>query len=480
MSVMPRLSAALGLGFGLVLSLTLPASADSPVMKPMEPDWILNPAQVAAGQAFSLSLLSYRYSCATDYDHLNISAADGVISLGFTSRINPAVLCPMVYKPYGPSFRVPALKAGAYKVKAVLYQECHFNPAPCKSLPITEDAGVLTVGGEGRISYSLEPGTVKAGEAFSLKLVGSAFHCLTDFSDLASRIQESHPPRIVLTFRDTVNPHWNCTNEDGSFGPVYKMPALVAGTYEVFAERLPACVEKGCTVIPTLQLAGKLTVTDSGEPREGWFLKEKVVVAGAPFTLSLLNHEYGNCQTDFTHTSLNVNSFKCPGSHSITTSFVVEKHPERVCITDIRPHGPSFKVEALQPGIYPIYVNEMPACVFENPVCYLDPPLVPAPPVDTLQVMIPLGVQGGRDAATTSPAASWRDGVMSLRLPPGSAGTWRADLLTLSGKRLHSQAVAGEGEARLGLATRPERGVYLLRLVSPAGRTHTLHVPVQD
>lgn len=480
MSVMPRLSAALSLGFGLVLSLTLPARADYPV-EPAEPNWILSPAQVAADQAFSLSLLSYRYSCATEYDHLNVSAADGVISLGFTSRINPAVLCPMVYKPYGPSFRVPALKAGAYKVKAVLYQECHFNPAPCKSMPITEDAGVLTVGGEGRISYSLEPSTVKAGKTFSLQLVGSLFHCATEFSDLASRVQESHPPRIVLTFRDTVNPLVLCTDENGSFGPVYKMPALAAGTYEVFAERLPVCAERGCTVVPTLQPAGKLTVTDGGEPREGWFLKEKVVVAGAPFTLSLLNHAYGNCQTEFTHTSMVVTSPEVSSRHGINISFVVEDHPERVCIADIRPHGPSFKVDALRPGIYPVFVDTIPACVFENPMCQLNPPIVLlGPPVDTLEVVTPLGVQGGRNAIAASPAASWRDGALSLRLPPGGAGTWRANLLTLSGKRLHSQSVAGEGEARLALVTRPERGVYLLRLVSPAGQTHTLHVPVQD
>ncbi len=110
----------------------------------------------------------------------------------------------------------------------------------------------------------------------------------------------------------------------------------------------------------------------------GWFIQPKQTPANKPFTLQLLSYAYGNCQTSFTHTSLDT------GSHSLYLSFVVESHPERVCVADIRPYGPSYDVRTLKVGKYPVYAVQHLACEYTNPRC-----LVAVQPklVDTLQAM---------------------------------------------------------------------------------------------
>jgi hypothetical protein len=222
----------------------------------------------------------------------------------------------------------------------------------------------------------------------------------------------------------------------------------------------------------TPELAGKLVVVDEPvPPRKGWFLKDRVTLAAAPFSMTLLNHDYGNCQTEFTHTSLVAQDGR------IRVSFVIRQHPDRVCVTDIRPHGPTFQVQPLKTGAYPVFVSVMPGCLFDEPRCDDIPPAVA---VDTLQVVHTLGVGGSGGASLAAPAAAWRNGSLSLRLPEGSSGSWRAELLTLSGRRLHGAPVdAGKGRtADLRPAVRPERGVYLVRFTSPAGQAHTLRVAV--
>lgn len=81
------------------------------------------------------------------------------------------------------------------------------------------------------------------------------------------------------------------------------------------------------------------------------------------------------------------------------------------------------------------------------------------------------------------PQASWRDGELRLQLPQGAQGHWRAEVLSLSGRRLHSTLVsagADRGTAILSGIPKPDRGIVLVRMVSPTLEVHTVRVPVKD
>jgi hypothetical protein len=320
------------------------------------------------------------------------------------------------------------------------------------------------------VSYLINPASVEAETDFTLELLSPQFTCNLEYLRTSSRVQDN---KITLTFLDKANPLVRCIPEKQAYGPAYKLQGLKAGTYEVWAERLPACVEQDCKVLPVPVLVARLAVTPKQDARKGWFLKSRVANAATPFDLQVVNNAYGNCNTSFEHASLVVRD------GSISVSFVIVDHPDRVCVTDIRPHGPAFSLQGMKPGRYPVLVQVLPACVYATPSC-LPVVLLAAPEVvDTLVVMQSLGL-GGPTRSGSGTLASWRDGSLSLNLPAGATGIWGVDVLSLSGRRLHKgQVAAGNGAVLLGLR-KPERGMVLIRMTSPALETHTLKVPVQD
>lgn len=454
-----------------ILIAAAPLQAQAVDLPLAAPDWQLTPAEAAAGQAFALTVLSSRYGCAHEYANQTIVVKEGRIDLSFTSSINPARLCAAVEKPFGPTFKMPALKEGRYEVYMDLMTATCMVVGLCpEPLPL-ESAGVLTVSGEGKITYVLSPAEVEAEKEFPLRLLSPDFGCNIDYLLTSSRVQDG---KITLTFLDKPNPLVKCAPLEKMYGPEYMIPGLKARTYEVWAERLPACAEQGCKMAAVPEPVGKLVVKPAGPLRKGWFLKQREVKAGAPFTLNVVNNEYGNCNTGFDHTGLVVQD------NALSVSFVIVDYPERVCVMDVRPHGPSFNVEAMKPGRYPLSVSVMPACLFSEPRCLVIPE-VPAVASDTLVVIQAgiLGVASG-SGSRTQPRASWRDGALNLMLPEGASGIWRAEVMDLSGRLLHTgQVAAGSDRGALMTGIRnPERGILLVRLVSPARQSHLLRVPV--
>lgn len=456
-----------------ILILAAPTHAQVIVVPP-KPDWQLSPSQAPAGRDFALTVLSNRYSCAHEYASHTVVVNEGRIDLSFTSSINPAKLCAAVEKPFGPAFKMPALKEGRYEV--------YMNPmaaATCQVVDLCpkagpfESAGILTVSGEGGIAYVISPTEVEADKAFALKLLSPDFGCNIDYLLTSSRVQDG---KITLTFLDKANPLVRCAPEEKMYGPEYKFPGLKAGTYEVWAERLPACVEQGCKMLPVPEQVGKLSVKPALATRKGWFLKQREVKAGASFALNVVNNDYGNCNTGFDHTSLVVQD------NALSVSFVIVDYPDRVCLMDVRPHGPSFTVNALKPGRYPVYVNVSPSCLFSEPRCPVLPPVMPAEASDTLVVIQTVALGGAAGTVSgMAPKASWRDGGLSLMLPAGAPGMWRAEVMSLSGRRLQgARMISGsDGRAVMTGIRNPERGLILVRLVSPGGKSHLLRVPVQ-
>jgi len=233
----------------------------------------------------------------------------------------------------------------------------------------------------------------------------------------------------------------------------------------VVVARLPLCAVQNCLLLPTFSEAGTLTVMGPGD-REGWFLERSNVPAGQAFAMNLLNHAYGNCNTSFSHPSMTIDTAK------VSFSFLVENHPERVCVTDIRPHGPRFEMPAMRPGRYPVFVSTPPACVYAEKSCaiwtepQLSDTLIVSETSAILQSALP--AKAGGSAAFTSEGTR-----VMVTLPGGAEGEWRAELMTVAGRRLSAGTVPGGSGARtaLELGSRPELGIYMLRLSAPDGKT---------
>ena len=220
----------------------------------------------------------------------------------------------------------------------------------------------------------LIPQTTAASQAFTLTLKNPKFSCATAFSDQSARLTGNS---LYLTFKAVTRTGVMCVYSDTLYGPAFQVQPLSAASYSVYAVQEPPCAPL-CAVPVQQQFAGTLTVLSPGKD-SGWFIQPKQTQENKPFTLQLLSYAYGNCQTTFTHTSLD------SGDHSLYFNFVVENHPERMCVADIRPYGPSYPLSGLTAGKYPVYAVQHVACEYTNPRCLI---AIRPTLADTLSVFI--------------------------------------------------------------------------------------------
>jgi hypothetical protein len=469
----------------LALGLALPIAVRAQKEVDPVPALTVTPNPVAAGKAFRLTLNGLLSDCNTVFTRESVTVAENRINLSYVANtfiVDPPIViqkdttlinrCPIysqnqhgdaLIPPYsaGPTFMMPALKAGTYEVWATRMYECLYTVPQCKIAVQSVSAGKLTVLAGGEIEYSINPTSAQEGKDFELSLLSYQFNCGTSFDNLSVGASGTE---IILTFLDHEKADVVCPAIYKPYGPTFKMGALKAGSYKVKAYRLPACYP--CKMAGEVTDAGTLTIT-GGTDRNGWFLKQRQVMAGKPFTLQLLNNAYGNCQTSFSHKSIS------SSSGIITASFLAETNPDIVCITDIRPHGPAFEMAALNVGIYPVYVNQLLQCQVTAPFCAIKMPM--PVPSDTLVVTQTLSALIS-DLRAGAPKAELLGSRAAVTLPEGIGGTWKAELLTLNGQRLSAASVNAEGgqRAEFDLGLKPQRGVWLLRLSSPDGDTHMI------
>lgn len=475
----------------LALALALPAAVGAQKEVDPVPALSVTPNPVAAGSAFTLTLNGVLTDCNTMFRRESVTVVENRINLSYVPEsffvdqpviggkvvVPPA--CPVysanqnarsfVFPTYGtgPTFDLPALKAGTYEVWATRMYECLYTAPMCKIAVQTVSAGKLTVLAEGKIEYSINPASAPEGRDFELSLLSYQFNCGTTFDNLSVG---GSGTEIILNFLDHSKTGIACPAIYKPYGPTFKIGALKAGSYKVRAYRLPAC--HPCEMMGETTDVGTLTIT-GGPDRKGWFLKQGDVQAGKPFSLQLLNEAYGNCQTSFSHKSIVVED------NGIRAAFLVETHPDIVCITDIRPHGPAFEMESMKVGIYPVYVTELLPCEVTEPFCMVKriAPVVS----DTLVVTQTLSALMS-DLRAGAPKAELLGSRAAVTLPEGIGGTWKAELLTLNGRRLSAASVNAEGgqRAEFDLGLHPQRGAWLLRLSSPDGETHMIPMIRKD
>ena len=106
----------------------------------------IRPDQVEADKPFDLFLIGKNFTCGNEYTGLTSSFQGDVLFLNFTNRPHPEALCPAIVADYGPTFRIPAAKAGVYQVMATASPYCG-TTGPCPlALIAPQLAGALTVG----------------------------------------------------------------------------------------------------------------------------------------------------------------------------------------------------------------------------------------------------------------------------------------------------------------------------------------------
>jgi hypothetical protein len=444
------LAASLGAAWGQTLSVT--------------------PNPATAGKAFTLYLQGVpQNSCYTAFSRESVMVSGNRIDLRYTVASYAVPLsaaagaepipCPLLdardakVAPSMPSFAMPALKAGSYEVWATNMPECLYSQPSCKIAVKPESAGVLKVESAPEPAYTINPDSAPAGQAFALQLLSYDFACGTAYDSLSAVVADG---AITLSFLDRPNPAAICPAIYMPYGPTFRLPALKEGAYKVKVNRLSA----GGTVD-----AGVLTITNAAV-RKSWYLKTKKVVAEKAFAMQLLRDDIGNCQTSFADEAVTISA------KSITVFFTMEQHPERVCIQNIQPYGPTFEMPAMKTGAYPVY-----AVVCEGKAGACQATADVASIVDTLLVSAASSVRMSGLRAH-GPKVEMRGQAAVFALPEGEAGTWRAELMTLDGRVLGRTTVAGAAGQRVTVSVgrAPANAVSLLRLTSPDGAQRFLPI----
>lgn len=448
----------------------------------------VTPNPAPAGKAFTLTLWGVKQDCHTAFTRETVTVSGNRIDLSYTPQTaavpmggvpenaaSPGIVCPVYVDaagqavsdpvsilPNAPTFPMPALKAGEYEVWAEETPECLYTQPACAIRIAPQAAGTLKVAADSQAAYSISPATAAEGGEFELQLLSYAFDCATTYDNLSVNVAGNE---ITLTFLDHADPAGICPAIYRPYGPVFKMPALKAGSYAVKAYRMPSC--HPCKMLGILADAGTLTVT-AAKPRTGWYLGNRTVQAGGAFRMQLLRDDIGNCQTSFAREGATL------VGDSIYASFVMESHPDHICIQNVSPFGPAFDMPALEPGAYPVFPVALPACTLAEPACAVS--LIRPEAADTLIVAAALSLPLSALRAR-APHVEIRGESAYLRLPAGGAGTWQARLISLDGRTLDVTRVQGEPGREIAVPVgRAPQGLSLLRLAAPDGSAHWIPI----
>ncbi len=481
----------------VALAMALSATPARAQIVPVPLSVLPNPAP--ANKAFTLSLYGVTANCNTVFSRESVTVYGNRVDLRYTMDnriiIDPPIfiddpkiaqdvpvppLCPIYadgQKPASdgsiiepdimanvPMFQMPAMKPGTYEVWATNMPECLYTNPACAIKVAPVSAGNLvvseTVSG---LTFTITPAIAAADKGFDLQLLSYGFNCGTTYDNLDVSMDGDV---INLSFKDYEHAGTVCPAIYKPYGPTFKMPALPVGSYKVMATR--KCTATVCNYIPVSTLAGTLTIQGS-VARKGWFLKEHAQLAGKAFTMQLLNQDVGNCTTTVSHQGVT------QSGGGIYTTFLMETHPENICIQDMHPWGPSFSMQAMKVGTYPVYVTQLLACEVTAPFCAID--RIAPVPSDTLVVMTTLAVRIS-ELRAHGPRVSLRGNIAVFALPQGRAGAWHAELVSVEGRVLGDRTVTGAAgdKVEISVSRAPANAVSLLRLTSPEGKQQFLPI----
>jgi hypothetical protein len=186
--------------------------------------YAFDPDTAKAGQEFTLRLTG-GFDCATAFSDMHAIVAGDTLRLSFLPQSLPKG-CGDTSHAYGPSFPIPALKAGSYLVRVDRLDR-----------DAVADAGFLIASAP--TDWYLKRRDVAANLPFTLQLLrNDVGNCQTTFSHdsvyvmggsiYARFVLESHPERV-------------CAQDLRPYGPGFPMAALAPGLYPVVPLQLAPC-----------------------------------------------------------------------------------------------------------------------------------------------------------------------------------------------------------------------------------------------
>jgi len=356
-----------------------------------------------------------------------------------------------------------ALEAGTYAVHAVELLPCMVSNPACLIDVQPMLVGELTVTSGNEILWTMSPEKAVANTPFSLQILNSNYNnCNYIFDNQYIHVNGNE---IILSFSTQVTRRW-CLTSISPWGPVYEVEGLEAGRYQVYAMEYPSCIsdDPPCLAeVPEKQEVGVLEII--GTSPSGWFLNPETVTANRPFTLNLLNDEYGSCEVVFSHLSASVNENDIYLSFVKTTDILME------CFANISPYGPSFEMEGLAPGEYTVYAVDMPACSYADPPC----PVRLAPePIGVLTALHPASIN--REAVPEMQAAvTLESGRIIINMPAGYADDIKVTLYSISGKEVFSSRniPAATGIIHIPILQTLKPGMYSARIYMSGNRVQS-------
>lgn len=226
--------------------------------------YAFDPDTAKAGQEFALRLTGGGFDCATSFSNIKVTVTADAILLAFLPQQLPKG-CADTSHAYGPSFAIPGLKAGEYRVRVDRLDR-----------DAIVEAGTLSA--LAHPDWYLKRRDVAANAPFELQLLRDDIgNCQTGFSHdsiyvmggsiFARFVMESHPERV-------------CAQDLRPFGPSFPMPALAPGLYPVVPMQLAPCqvLDPPCllpirapyptdTLVVSAVVAIRLSALRQGAPR---------------------------------------------------------------------------------------------------------------------------------------------------------------------------------------------------------------------
>ena len=229
--------------------------------------------------------------------------------------------------------------------------------------------------------YSISPTQALAKNPFKLNLLGGNWPCQTTFSresvlvtgkriDLSFIVNLNVTPMPYILSNDVPVPSLSpicimpLSNLDTIgpvyvSGPVFSVPALAVGQYEVWATQMVECLytQPMCKIAVIPILVGTLNVTAQGAIT--YTINPTTTPLKKDFTLDLLSYQF-NCGTTYDMLASSVTG------NTIALTFLDHENPLTACPAIYKPYGPSYKMTGLPAGKYDVKVYHLPACAAQH------------------------------------------------------------------------------------------------------------------
>lgn len=247
------------------------------------------------------------------------------------------------------------------------------------------------------IVSDIQPRSVEAATESDVLVHGQTELCDPIFSNPMVVVQRSGTIRLSVVAEN--NPLAKCSAGPHPYTIHFHLPGLPVGPYEVSVYLLPLCAATGCLIELPEEYAGVLNAVAPGDM--DYSIRPRKTVPRQAFSLFLANSRFG-CANGFSGMAASVIGY------TIRLDFVDSLRAGMEC-TDIGEfYGPTFPVNALDPGIYQVIAAR------QNPEC--------------LELPCPVGLAAPQPAGALTVEDTASLGTVKLRSAAGYRGDARAIL----------------------------------------------------